>query len=84
MAIYKEQKNVWDSFSEATPRSWANNYMAFNTLKIPTKHVIPPMQWEEKETRGIPLTETSEEILGERQQVPDFSEYCSDKISFVS
>ena len=60
----KNGKMFEDSFAEATPRSWAKNYMAYNTVKILTKHVIPPMQRAEKATRGIPLTEPSEVILG--------------------
>ena len=60
----KNGKMFGDSFAEATPRSWAKNYMAYNTVKILTKHVIPPMQRAEKATRGIPLTV----ILGERNE----------------
>ena len=58
--------------------------MVYNTVKSITKHVIPPMQRAEKATRGIPLTETPEVILRERQRVLVFSEYCSENIHFVS
>ena len=37
-------KMFGDSFAKATPRSWAKNYMAYNTVKPLTKHIIPPMQ----------------------------------------
>ena len=64
----------WFVCGEVSPPSWGNNYMVYRTVKIPTKHVVPPMQWAEKATWVIPLTETEGEISGERRRVPDFTE----------